>query len=138
MANKTKGTLLQISISTVYTTIANRVTVTPAEGTRNKIETTDLDDDAETSVSGIERGGEYTVEGNYDPGNATHAYLWSSFKSGTDQALKLVLANAAASEADFTAWLSGFQIGAATVDGYQKFTAKMQVTGEVTITAAPA
>jgi hypothetical protein len=131
---KTKGTLLQAEISTVFTTVAQRLKITPGEGNRNEIETTDLDDDAETSVSGILREGEYDVEGHLDPENATHAYLWTLKGSGAANNWKLILPNSAASEYAFSAWLKSFKLGEIGIDGLQKFTAKLKATGLVTLT----
>ncbi len=133
-SNATQGTLLQLSISAVFTTIAQRVRVKPNEVKREKIETTDLDSTWESSIAGIPRAGELEMEINYDAGAATHAALWASFGTGTVEAWKLILADSGTATFAFSGWIMSFQPGEATVDGLQKATLKIQVTGAVTLT----
>lgn len=133
-ANATQGTLLQLSISSVFTTIAQRVKVVANEVTRAKIDTTDLDSTWETSIPGIPRGGEIELEINYDPGNATHAALWTSLGAGTVEDWKLILADAGAAAFAFEGWITSFKPGEATVDGLQTASLKIQTTGAVVLT----
>ena len=131
---KTKGTLLQVSISSTFTTVAQRIRIVPNERTRNEIETTDLDDDDATSVAGIRRAGEVELEGYLDPEDATHAYLEASYASGAIEAWKHILANSAASEYAYSGWIMSFQLGEQAIDGTVRFTIKIKITGAVTHT----
>jgi len=135
--SRTKGTLLQVSISSVYTTIAQRVSVKPNKSSRNSIETTDLDDDAETSLAGILRSGEVVLNGNLDTANAGHAYLWSSHNTAAGapaENWKIILTDTGASEYAFSGWIMDFEVGEATIDGLNKFTMTIKITGVVTLT----
>lgn len=126
----TQGTLLKLG----GTTVAQRVRINPNDNTRNKIETTDLDDTAETSIPGIMRGGELELEVNYDAGVATHASLWSAYENKTVGSWSLVLQDSGSATFDFSGWISSFKPGEAAVDGLQRATIKITVSGTVTLT----
>ncbi len=132
--NATQGTLLKLSISSVFTTVGQRVRVKPAELTRAKIETTDLDSTWETSIAGIPRAGEIELEINYDAAAATHAALWSSFGLGTVESWKLILADTGAAEYAFTGYITSFMPSEAVTDGLQKAMLKIQISGAVVLT----
>ena len=139
-AQLTQGTIFAYN-SSGYVTIARLVRVTPPEMKRNKIETSDLSVSQETSVAGITRGGEWTFEINYDPTGTTDTFLWTQFYTTqnvqTTQLInwKLTLTNATPSTFIISGFIAGFQIGAATVDGLQKATVKVQSSGAITIAA---
>lgn len=129
---KTQGALLQLSIASVYTTVAQRLRIKPNEPTRNKLETTDLDSTAETSVSGILREGEVELEVFLDTADATHAALWTLKGSGAVGDWKIIYADTGATVDAFSGWISGGPTtGEMTTDGLQKATIKMQITGVV-------
>lgn len=134
MAHSAQGTLLQVSISTVFTTIGLRTRINPHDNTRAKLETTDLDSSAEESIAGIRRGGEIELEGNYNAANAQHAYLWASYDAGTVESWKLILADSGAATFAFSGWISSFKVAEAATDVVQKFNIKIQVTGVTVLT----
>lgn len=127
-----KGTLLQMEIAEVFTTVAQRVSIDPPEMTREKIETTDLDSDAETSIAGIIRPGDVSMTCNIDPANATHQALWAAYQDGGVNSYKLVYADAKQSEDEFDAWISSYKKGTAEVDGLVTLELTFTVTGNVT------
>lgn len=128
---KTQGAVLQLSIASVYTTVAQRVRIKPNDSTRNKLETTDLDSTAETSVSGIIREGEVELEVFLDTADATHAAIWTLKGSGAVGDWKIIYADTGATVDAFSAWISGISTGEFTTDGLQKATIKTQITGLV-------
>lgn len=130
-----KGTLLQLEIASVYTTVAQRVRVAPPERTREEIDTTDLDSDDESSIPGIRRGGEVELVCNYDPANATHAALLTSYNNGTVESWKVVYADSGAGEDSFDGWISSYKKGEAEVDGLVTLELTIKVTGNVSFTA---
>lgn len=131
---KGQGTLLKLSIASVFTTISQRTSIKPPKKTRNKIETTDLDSTAETSIPGIPRSGECEFTLNYDPIQATHAALETSFTNGVVESWKLIYADPGVAEDAFSGWISEFGREEATTDGLMKCTIKIQITDVVTLT----
>lgn len=131
-----QGTLLKVSIAASYTTISQRTSVTPPKKNRAKIETTDLDSTAETSIPGIMRVGECDMVLNYDPAAATHAYLEASIDAGsqTAESFKLIYSDSGAAEEAFTAWVMELGREEATTDGLMKCAVKLCVTGLNTLT----
>lgn len=133
--NSSQGTLLQVSISSVFTTIAQRVTIKPNEVTHKDIETTDLDSTAETSIPGIERGGEMELGLNWDMSQATHAFLETSRAARTVLSWKLILADTGLCTDAFSGWIMSRKIGDAETDKKQEATFKIKVTGASSLTA---
>jgi predicted secreted protein len=132
--NSTKGTVLQVSIATVFTPVTQRTSIKPNTRKRNEIETTDLDSADEASIPGIRRAGELEVSGNLDPAEATHAYLLSSYLAGANESWKLILADAGAATDAFSGWIMEHEYGEAKVDQLQTYRAKIKITGATTLT----
>lgn len=133
--NSTQGTLLKVTIATVLTTVAQRVSIKPNEVSHNEIETTDLDATAETSIAGIERGGELDLTVNWDMSLATHAFLEASRVAKTILVWNLILTDTGACTDAFSAWIKSRKIGDAEVDKKQEANFKLKVTGASTLTA---
>ena len=133
-ATKGQGTLLQLSIASSYTTVAQRVDIDMPEFTRAAIETTDLDATWESFVAGIMRSGELSFTANYDPANSTHAQLWTSVGSGTVESWKLILADAGAAEFAFSGLITKFKPGTAETDGLVRLQVCIKLSGTVTLT----
>ena len=131
---KGQGTLLQVSISSVFTTIAERTKVKPPPMERGKIVRTNLDSTWQQSVAGLPDGGEVELTCHYDPAATTHAYLWTSFQAGSDEAWKAILTDSGAAEVAFTGWIKKFEPGEAVTDNLVELAITICVTGAVTIT----
>jgi len=129
-----KGTLLQLSISTVFTTISQRVQVTPPEMENPKIDTTNLDNTWRTNVASIPDGGSVGMLLQYSAAAVTHAALWTSFQAGTTEAWKIVLTDAGAAEIAWSGHLEKFSFGEADVDNLVLATLMITVSGAVVIT----
>lgn len=128
-----QGTLLKY-LNSSYITVTQRTSVKPNAHTRAKLETTDLDSTWETSIAGIPRAGEIEMEGNYDAGTTSHAYLWASLGTGTVETWQLILTDSGGAIFAFSGWIASMQLGEAKTDGIQKFTIKIQITGASTLT----
>lgn len=127
-------TLLQLSIASTFTTIVQRIEVAAPERTRAKIETTDLDSDDETSISGIRRNGQVKLKCNHDISLATHAALLAAYADGLPRDWKQIMADTGAETDAFSGWVSSYQKGAAKVDGLVDSSLTIEVTGAITNT----
>jgi len=90
----------------------------------------------EEVVGTILRSGEITMDLVYDPAHATHKYaaggLIYDLVQKTPITLKLIFPDAATTEWDFDALVTGFE-PTAPVDGALTATAKFKLTGEPTL-----
>lgn len=85
-AVSTTGTLVRratIAAPTVFTTIAEVVSVTPPGFSRNKIDTTTHNDGAESSVLGLTRQRDLSFRINWVGNNATHDTILDDFMGNT-------------------------------------------------------
>jgi len=133
--NSTKGTLLQAEISSVFTTIAQRISIKPNEVSHNEIETTDLDASSSTSIAGIERAGELEMTLNWDMSNSTHAFLETTRANRTIINWKLILSDTGAATDSFSGWIMSRKIGDAEVDKKQEATFKIKITAASSLVA---
>lgn len=71
------GTLVQIKIASVYTTIPEVESVTPDSTGSTAVEVTNFDspDATQEYIAGINQAGQITVGGNYIGGNSVHQEL---------------------------------------------------------------
>lgn len=129
-----KGTLLQLSISSVFTTISQRVQVTAPDMENPKLDTTNLDNTWRTNRSTIPDGGEVGLIIQYDAGAVTHAALWASFQAGTTEAWKIVFTDTGAAEIAWSGHIAKFSFGEADVDNLILATLTITVSGAVVIT----
>jgi len=123
----TQGTLLKQN----GTTISKRTKIKPAPQNHAKIDTTDLDASAYTSIPGLMNCGELECEINFNPLDSTHAALTTSLNAGNIDTWVIAYANSSSTDS-FSGWISSFEPSEAVVDGLQKATLKIQVTGVIT------
>lgn len=131
---KAKGSLLKLSISAVYTTIAQIVRFTPPSRQMGTVETTIITDDDRTFMATIRSGGQVSFMIEWDPANATHQQLQTIFEAGTAGAWRIVFNDSGACEADFSAIVTDFPWDELNVDGVVARSITLQVTGAITVT----
>ena len=122
------GSLLKVSISSSFTTIAQQASYGTMKRNRARIDVTGLGDTFEVLKPGVKRGDAIAFSGWYDPADTTHQYLETSFNNGATESWKAVEADAGAAEVTFSGWLSSLEHGERNVDGY------VQIRGEITLT----
>lgn len=128
------GTVIAVEISSVFTAIAQAVEINiPAEG-RAAIETTHLTSTAREYIVGILGSEECQLTLNWDPGDTTHAYLWTALTGGTKEKFKITLVDTGAATIAFDAYVLGDGPEAIGVDGLVKKKFKLRPTGAVTLT----
>lgn len=137
MANETpaNGSLLKVSISASFTTIANQVQFSGPAGKKAAIDKTHLASTSKGFLAGIRDWGEVTVTGNLAHAEASQAYLLTSFKTepGPNESWKAVLADSGAAEVTFSGPIIGLEFGQAGIDGLIPFTATIKVDGDVSV-----
>lgn len=128
-----QGTLLQVSISSTYTTIAQRTQVEAPEQTREDIKTTDLDSTDHTYIPGyVSENGEVKLKCWYDPAANTHDYLRTSRNSRTTEDWKLIFADSGAGTDSFSGYVKSLKKGTADVDsGLMELMVTIKVTGAI-------
>lgn len=129
-----KGTVLQLSISSVYTAIAQLRRVTPPNMEMGTVEITDINDTWRKFLATIKDGGNVVFAIRYDPAQATHAQLWTSFGLGTSEAWKVIFADAGVAEVGFSGIITNLGWGEANVDAIMEQELTLKVDGAVTIT----
>lgn len=132
MANKiaSKGTALQLSISSVYTTIAS---ITDLDGPSAEPQTfnpTTLDGGAGIPVklTGYVLGGTVTCNGYFDPVETTHQALTDLLTTPASSNWKTIWSDAALTQWPYAGVLTGFTPSATTDDGL-KFAITITVDG---------
>jgi len=129
-----KGTLLQLSIAAVFTTISQRVQVTAPDMENPRIDTTNLDSTWRTNRASLPDGKEVAMTIQYDAAAVTHAALWTSFQAGTTEAWKIIFADTGAAEVAWNGHIEKFSFGDADVDNLILANITITVSGAVTIT----
>lgn len=129
---RTKGTVLQLSISSVFTTITQGVKIKLPKRKRGDIEMTDLADNAKSFAAGIKEAGEVEFEFHTDQAAVTHAALETSYGAGTTDAWKVVWPNATA--VAFSGYINEKHEGDAEIDGKFLGSIKIKIDGDATIT----
>lgn len=117
---KTKGTLLQKQIATVYTTIAQRVKLDGPDASMGDTELTDLDSTmVQTGPTLVDPG---TFSGTlwYDPNETTHIMMTTDLLAGTSNQYKLVYPDGDTTPANvpFTGFVSKFKPTGMESKGY--------------------
>lgn len=126
------GTLLQLDIASVYTTVVQRTEIDPPERTRAKIETTDLDSTDETSIgASIRRNGEVKLKGWHDAAATTHAALLTAYTDGLARNWKIIFADAGNDTDAFSGWVMSYKKGTAQIDGLVEINITICVTGAI-------
>lgn len=128
------GSLLKVSISTVFTTVARQVRHSGPGQTRADIDTTVLTDTTRQFIAGIRNGGEVTMEGYMDYSDSTQVYLDTSFASGTIESWKRIMADSGAAEIAFSGYIKNLEYGSAEIDQLVPISITIKVTGAVTVT----
>lgn len=131
---KGHGTVLQLSISSVFTAITQRTQVKPPNFSHADIETTNLDSSWKSFVAGIKEAGEVSFSGHYSPAEVTHAALWTSYGSGTEESWKVILADSGTAEFAFAGYIKEMNIGEAVTDNLVMLDVTIKITGAVTLT----
>lgn len=83
-------------------------------------------------IQGFKDGGELTLSGYYDSGDAGQAELITGYGTGDIDATVITLPSAAGT-VSFNAWVKSFSVGSADVDGLVNFGATLRITGAVTV-----
>jgi len=129
-----KGTLLQLSISSVFTTISQRVQVLPPAMKNPRFDTTNLDNTWRSTRATIPDGGEVNMIIQYDASQVTHAALWTSFQAGTNEAWKIILTDTNTAEIAWSGHIEEFSFDAAEVENVLQANLKIAVNGAIVIT----
>jgi len=129
-----KGTRLKLSISSVFTDIANVVSLTPPSMEMGSTETTHLLSAWREFIANIPDGGEVQFTIEYDPTGSTHQQLFTSFSAGTTESWKVVFNDAGNAEVAFEGFVTGFSWDEVAVDGVVTASITIKLTGAVLIT----
>lgn len=116
-----------------YTAVANVTSVGGPSLEAEQIDVTSHDSASgfEEFVAGIKRGGEVEIEGNFDPGNATHESLLDDFDSGDVEEYQLIFPTSPTVTWTFDAVVTAFA-PEAPYDDKLAFSATLKLTGPVT------
>lgn len=85
-------------------------------------------------IQGYRDGGEVELTGFFESGNAGQAALRAAYASGQTGAVGVTFPDG--SEVSFSAFVKGYTLGAAEVDGAVGFGAVLRITGAVTVKEA--
>lgn len=133
------GTVLQLSIATVLTPIAQVVTVEGPEMSMGTVETTHLGSTAKTKRTTIFDGGKVSATVEYDPNGTTHTALEALIHTakGTPDSWKLVYADGKTTPANhaFSGYLTSFKPTGIEVEGVLQAEIEIEISGAVTFTA---
>lgn len=88
------------------------------------------------SMQGFRDAGELEVNGFHDQGDAGQALLRTAFASGHAGECEIAFSDGC--KVTFNAFVKGYALGSAEVDGAIGFGATLRVTGAVTVTPASA
>jgi len=134
-AYATQGTLLQLSISSVFTTVPGVEGLDGPGGDKEEIEITAISDTVKQFLSGLRDEGEISFGLFYDPANAVHTAIKANYDTAgnTAAAWKIVLPDAGAAEIAGNAYVKSFRFS------HQKGSAGMaqvtlRCTGNWTVT----
>lgn len=132
------GSLLKVSISASFTTIAKQIKFGPVNQKRGKIEYTGLADTAEVFVAAtIKRFDEIAFSGYWDPADTSHAYLQTSMSGGLTEAWKITYADTGACDITFSGFLTSLEYGEVTIDGLVPVSGSIQITAGSGFTVTP-
>lgn len=129
-----KASYLKLSISSVFTTLGQLVSVQPPQMSMGTVETTTLSSTWRTFIATVLDGGEVTCTVNYDASDSSHAQLWTDFQAGTVDSWKIVFADTGAAEVAFSGIITALEWGEYTIDDLVQLNITIKVTSTVTIT----
>lgn len=130
-----KGTQLLLSISSVFTAIANLTEVDGPDGSVGTVEATDMESDAKEYLPTIPDGGDVSGKVLYDPEETTHEKLQELHDTPSVEAWKIAHANSGASTNAFSGILTKFKPTGMTIEGVLSADITIKKTGKSTYTA---
>jgi hypothetical protein len=132
-----KGTILQVEIASVYTTIANRVEISGPSAEMGEFDVSDLDSSVLQTVATMLDPGELTMKVWYDPNLAGHIQLNTDLAAGTVRNYKLKYADGLTTNAQavFPAFVKKFERNGMKLLEYVGADLVLRVTGTITNTA---
>jgi len=133
------GSQIKVSISSTMTIINGCEGIPAFGGVKGNYETTPIDATAKTFADDVPDPGEITLTGTWDSLDPGQAHLLASSQAiGTVDAFEVDFTKkpgaSTAAKATFNAYVLGFQVATAK-NKAQMFTAKIKLTGPVTVTA---
>jgi predicted secreted protein len=131
MANKAQGTVLKIGIDAV----AELTSISGLELSADTIEVTTLADEWRNFLQGMKDGGEVSLEGFLNAGDAGQADLYAAFNSGDIESFTIEFPVGIGADWTFDGIVTGFSTGA-DMEEAVSFEATIKVTGEPTLTIA--
>lgn len=117
---------------TVFTTIAELVSVTPPGFSRNPLDTSNHNEGVETKVLGLLRQKDASFKINWLPENATHDTLLSDILNNTKAHWQIAFPSGTTMEAD--AFVQRFEPDDAPVDAVQSAMCGLSWASAITIT----
>lgn len=130
------GVLLQLSIASVFTTIAQRIEIDHPERTREKLNTSDLDTTNATYIpAAILENGEVKFKLWHDAAQATHAALLASLAAGTaSESWKIINSDTGAEVDAFSGFITSYKKGTAKMKELIDASITICITGAITNT----
>lgn len=131
---KTKA--LGTAITFGGTPIASLTSIGEVSVVADELDATTLDSSGgyREFIQGFRDGGEVSLTGYLNKGDAGQIALRSNFATGTPTATVITFPDS--STVSFNSFVKGFSVGAAEVDGIVGFSASLRVTGAVTVAAS--
>ena len=118
-------------------TVAQLTSIGGVEMTADTVDVSTLDgaDNFKEFAVGMLDGGEVTLEGYYDSTDTTgQAQMYTDFLARTSASCTITFPGTDASTWTFTAFITAYKTGDATVDGAVAFGATLKITGKPTFT----
>lgn len=128
------GATLKVTISATPTIVAQGLEIGDLERTKARIDVSGLESTFEVIKMGIKRANPVPFTAWWDPSNATHAHLLTSYANTVDETWLITEADAGAATIGFTGTLSMFRIGSARVDQYVQVFIEITLTSDITVT----
>jgi hypothetical protein len=123
------GTLLKLSISSVLTTIAQRVTIKGPSMSVGLAPTTNLDSASVTDRPTLPDGGTLDFTAFYDPQDPTHLAIYALIATPAIASWSLVFADVGATTLPFSGVLTKFEPNGMEADGNLGFDASIKING---------
>lgn len=132
-----KGTILQAEVSSVYTTIANRVEISGPSPEMGEFDITDLDSTVVETAATLLDAGELSLKIWYDPNGATHTRITTDLLAGTERNYKLQFndGNTTKANAVFEAFVKAFEPNGMKSQEYVGADVTLRLTGTITYNA---
>lgn len=127
------GSLLKVSISSTFTTIAQQTKFGAFKKKRARIDLTGLGDTLEVLKPGIRRFDGVAFSGWWDPSDTTQQYLLTSYANGATESWKAFEVDPGAADLAFSGWLEELEIGEHVVEGYVTISGLIVLTTDITI-----